>query len=103
MSKEFEKTKETKKSKFYENDDYRIQLKEGGFVIKKNDMFKPWYDEEKEEGEFFSAYMEEMIVTNKHTKKKSRKRVYQGNPLKDFEDDLEKKSQFKDIFNKIDD
>ncbi len=98
----FEMKKETKKSVFYENDIYRIQLKEGGYVTKKNDMFKPWYDEEIEEGEYFDAYMREMIVTNKHTGKKSTKRVYQVNPIQDFEDDLERKNQFCDIFKKID-
>lgn len=102
MSENFEKKKETKKSIFYENDDYKIQIKEGGFVTKKNDMFKPWYDDELEEGEYFDAYMEEMIVTNKNTGKKSTKRVYQGNPIRDFENDLKTKSQFKDVFNKID-
>ena len=102
MSKKFEKTKETKKSVFYENDDYKIQLKDGGYVTKKNDMFKPWYDDERDEGEYINAYMEEMTVTNKRTGKKSTKRVYQGNPIQDFEDDLETKSRFKDIFDKID-
>ena len=102
MGKEFEFTKETKKSTFYENDDYKIQLKEGGYVIKKNDMFKPWYDDNKTEGEYFDAHMDEMIVTNKKTGKKSTKRVYQGNPIRDFEEDLKTKSRFKDIFAKID-
>ena len=73
MGKEFEFTKETKKSTFYENDDYKIQLKEGGYVIKKNDMFKPWYDDNKTEGEYFDAHMDEMIVTNKKTGKKETK------------------------------
>ncbi len=102
MGKKFKKTKETKKSVFYENDDYKIKLKEGGYVMKKNDMFKPWYDDEREEGEYYNAYMEEMTVTNKNTGKKSTKRVYQHNPIQDFEDDLKSKSVFKDIFKKID-
>lgn len=88
--------------KYYQNDDYIIRLKNGGYVIRKNDISKPWYDCEKEDGEYFNAYMEEMTVTNKNTGKKSTKRVYQNDPIQDFENDLEKKSQFSDIFNKID-
>lgn len=102
MSKKFKKIKETKKSVFYENDDYKIQLKEGGYVMQKNDVSKPWYDYDREDGECFNAYMEEMTVTNKKTGKKSTKRVYQNDPIQDFEDDLEHKSRFSDIFRKID-
>lgn len=65
-------------------------------------MFKPWYDDNKAEGEYFDAHMDEMIVINKKTGKKSTKRVYQGNPIRDFEEDLKIKSQFKDVFAKID-
>lgn len=102
MSKEFKKTKETKKSIFYENEGYKVKLTQGGYVCKKNDMFKPWYDDSKEEGEYFDAYMEEMTVESKKTGKKSTKRVYQGNPIYDLENDLESKSMFRDVFNKID-
>lgn len=102
MSKNFKKVKQTKKSVFYENNDYKIQLKDGGYVMQKNDMFKPWYRDDIEEGEYFNAYMEEMTVTNKNTGKKSTKRVYQNNPIQDFEDDLENKNMFSDIFKKID-
>lgn len=102
MSKNFKKVKQTKKSVFYENNDYKIQLKDGGYVMQKNDMFKPWYRDDIEEGEYFNAYMEEMTVTNKNTGKKSTKRVYQNDPIQDFEDDLENKNMFSDIFKKID-
>lgn len=102
MSKKLEKTKETKKSTFYENEDYKVKLTQGGYVYKKNDMFKPWYDDSKEEGEYFNAYMEEMTVKSKKTGKKSTKRVYQGNPIYDLENDLESKTMFRDVFKKID-
>lgn len=102
MGKKLKKTKETKKSVFYENEDYKVKLTQGGYVCKKNDMLKPWYDDSKEEREYFNAYMEEMTVESKKTGKKSTKRVYQGNPIFDFENDLENKSQFHDIFAKID-
>ncbi|MFG6377553.1 MAG: hypothetical protein K1W19_04440 [Lachnospiraceae bacterium] len=102
MGKKFKRIKETKKSVFYENDDYTVKLTEGGYVYKKNDMFKPWYDWEKEEGEYFYAPMSEMTVKSKKTGKKSKKRVYQGNPIQDLEDDLKNKRRFSDIFEKID-
>lgn len=35
MSKKLEKTKETKKSTFYENEDYKVKLTQGGYVYKK--------------------------------------------------------------------
>ena len=65
-------------------------------------MFKPWYDDEKEEGKYFYAPMDTMTVESKKTGKKSTKRVYQGNPIADLENDLESKSMFRDVFNKID-
>lgn len=102
MSKKFKKTKETKKSTFYENDEYKVKITEGGYGYKKNDIFKPWYDYEKEEGEYFYAPMDKMTVENKKTGKKSTKRVYQGNPIDDLEHDLESKSMFRDVFDKID-
>lgn len=102
MGKELKKTKETKKSIFYENDDYKVKITEGGYGYKKNDMLKPWYNGNKEEGEYFFAPMSQMTVESKKTGKKSTKRVYQGNPISDFENDLEAKSMFSDIFEKID-
>lgn len=102
MGKELIMTKETKKSIFYENDDYKVKITEGGYGYKKNDMFKPWYDDEKEEGEYIFAPMNKMTVESKKTGKKSTKRVYQGDPVSDFENDLETKSMFSDIFKKID-
>ena len=57
MSKNFKKVKQTKKSVFYENNDYKIQLKDGGYVMQKNDMFKPWYRDDIEEGEYFNAML----------------------------------------------
>lgn len=102
MSEKFGKTKETKKSVFYENDAYKVKLTEGGYVCKKNDILKPWYDDEQEEGEYINAPMDIMTVENKKTGKKSTKRVYQRNPIQDLEDDLESKSMFRDVFNKID-
>lgn len=102
MGKELKETKVTKKSVFYENDDYKVKITEGGYGYKKNDMFKPWYDDEKEEGRCFFAPLNIMTVENKRTRKKSTKRVYQGNPIDDFENDLEAKSMFSDIFKKID-
>lgn len=102
MGKKFKKTKDTKKSTFYENDDYKVKITDGGYGYKKNDMFKPWYDSEKEEGEYIYAPMEVMTVENKKTGKKSSKRVYQYNPIQDLQDDLDDKSQFSDIFEKID-
>lgn len=62
-------------------------------------MFKPWYDDEKEEGEYFFAPMYRMTVKSKKTGKKSTKRVYQGNPIYDLENDLDSKSMFGDMFN----
>ena len=102
MSKKLKKTKETKKSQIYENDEYHVKLTTGGYVIKKNEISKPWYDEEKDEGEVFFAPMELMKVTNKKTGKSSQKRCYQPNPIGDLEDDLEDKTMFKDVFKKID-
>lgn len=102
MGKKLKKTKETKKSVFYENDDYIVKITNGGYVYKKNDMFKPWYDDEKEEGEYFFAPMDKMTVKSKKTGKESTKRVYQGNPINDLENDLHSKSMFGDMFNKID-
>lgn len=102
MNGDLKKTKETNKSIFYENEEYKVKVTKGGFVIKKNDMFKPWYDDEKEEGECFYAPMDKMTVESKKTGKKSTKRVYQGNPVQDLEDDLKDKSRFSDIFEKID-
>lgn len=94
--------KETKKSTIYENDDYIVKIKEGGYVTKKNDMFKPWYDENREEEEWFDAPMDIMYVTSKETGITASVRCYQGNPIFDLEQDLEEKSQFKEIFKKID-
>lgn len=86
----------------YEDDEYEVRLKEGGYVSRKNDMLKPWYDYEREEGEYFLAHMRIMIVKNKKTGKTSTKQVYQDDAIEDFINDLECKSQFSDIFKKID-
>lgn len=102
MGKKFREVKRTKKSIFYENNKYKVKLKKGGYVIKKNDLLKPWYDPEVEEGEYFQAYMNVMTVENKKTGKKASKRVYQEDPIQDLQDDLEDKSRFSDIFKKID-
>lgn len=102
MGKKFKEIKRTKKSIFYENDDYKVKIKDGGYVMQKNNVLKPWYDPEVEEGEYFQAYMDVMTVESKKTGKKSSKRVYQQNPIQDLQDDLENKSRFSDIFKKID-
>lgn len=102
MGKKFKKTKENRKSTIYENDDYHVKLSEGGFVIKKNDILKPWHNGDEAEEEYFFAPMNIMEVTNKKTGKRSQKRCYQPNPISDLEDDLEVKTRFKDIFSKID-
>lgn len=95
-------TKETKKSIIYENNNYKVKLTEGGYGYKKNDILKPWYNDEIEEGEYFFAPMYKMTVESKKTGKKSTKRVYQGNPIRDLENDLDRKTMFYDIFKKID-
>ena len=102
MSKKFKQIKQTKESIFYENDDYKVKLKAGGYVFQKNNSSKPWYDPQEKEGELIQAYMEEMTVESKKTGRKSTKRVYQEDPIQDLEDDLESKSRFSDIFKKID-
>ena len=102
MGKKLKEAKRNKKSVIYENDDYKVTIKEGGYVAQKNDSLKNWYDSEVEKGELIQAYMNEMIVENKKTGKKASKRVYQEDPIQDLQDDLEDKIKFSDIFKKID-
>lgn len=102
MGKKFKKTKENRKSDIYENDEYRVKIFKGGYAYKKNKCLTPWHDWKKEEGDYIFAPIEIMEVTNKKTGKKSQKRCYQPNPIRDLEDDLDDKKQFKDIFDKID-
>lgn len=102
MGKKFEIVKENKKSTFFENDEYRVKLIQAGHVLRKNDIDKHWYDETKEDGEYFYAPIQNMIVTNKNTGESAQKRCYQPNPIGDLEEDLENKINFTDIFKKID-
>ena len=105
MGKEFKVVKENKKSTRYENDDYEVLLKTPSrkFVDRYNDPDKTyWYDSDREDGELFTAEIQEITVKSKKTGKSSTKRVYQNDPIGDLEADLDKKVQFKDMFDKID-
>lgn len=96
--------KQNKKSVIYEIGEYQIKLEEPkrNKTIKINELGKYWYDGDKDfDGDFY-AESRNMVVTNKLTGKTSRKRVYQNDPIGDFERDLTKKIQFRDLFKKID-
>lgn len=105
MSEKLKLVKQNKKSMVYENAEYTVKIitPTERFVLRKNDPNNEfWYDENLSDGEVFSAPISILEVVNKCTGKKATKRVYQNNPIADFEADLDKKSQFSDVFRKID-
>lgn len=90
----FELKKEYKKSKVYENTDYKVKIRYGAFgVTPKAYRY--------EDDESILSPFDIMIVENKHTGKSAQKRVYQANPISELEADLESKTQFKEIWDKI--
>lgn len=91
----FELKKTYKKSEVYENSDYKVKIKEGGYGVTP-EAYRC------EDDESILSPFDIMIVENKHTGRSARKRVYQGNPISDLETDLELKIQFKEIWDKID-
>lgn len=91
----FELKKEYKKSTVYENTDYKVKIKEGAYGITPKAY-------QYEDDESILSRFDIMIVENKHTGRSAQKRVYQGNPIFDLEADLESRTQFKEIWDKID-
>ncbi len=91
----FRLKKEYKKSKVYENAEYIVKIKEGGYGV--TPVAYRYEDDES----IFSLF-KVMTVENKRNGRKAQKRVYQGEPIFDLENDLETKTQFKEIWDKID-
>lgn len=91
----FELKKTYKKSKVYENTDYKVRIRDGAFGVTPKAY-------RCEDDENILSPFDIMIVENKHTGRSAQIRVYQGNPIYDLEADLESKTQFQEIWNKID-
>ena len=91
----FELKKEYKKSKVYENTNYKVKIKKGAFGVTPKVYCS-------EDDESILSPFDIMIVENKHTGKSAQKRVYQVNSLSELEADLESKTQFREIWDKID-
>lgn len=91
----FELKKENKKSKVYENADYKVKIQEGKYGV------TPKAYRCEDDNSILSPF-NVMIVENKCTGKSAQMRVYQGNPIFDLENDLQSRTQFKQIWDKID-
>ena len=107
MGKKLELVKENEKSDIYENDDYKVRVKQvnGGFYVKNGDKKNPCWDSDKEDDDL--VWIDNTVILeaeNKHTGKKSQKRCYQGSgAINDFQDALDgKSSKFSDVLKKID-
>ena len=101
----FKLIKTNKKSEVYENEQYIIKVKDAGFAYPPR-----WFRDELEScgGEDSDRLLQPIDVvevTNKLTKRTTSKRMFQGNPRYELEDDLlnnDKKKFYSTIWSKID-
>lgn len=99
------KVKTNKKSEVYENDDYIVRISDiNGFFMKKNGTDYTEYDSELEDNDYKTVQAVNLVIKNKNTGKQSQKRCYQGyGVIEDVQRDInEDKTQFANLFNKID-
>lgn len=97
--------KENKKSEVYENNNYIVKVSDiNGYFLKRNDSPYVDYDIDKEDDDYSFVEAVKLEITNKSTGKKTQKRCYQGySVIEDVQRDLDgNKSQFKGMFDKID-
>ncbi len=107
MGKELKHVKENKKSDVYENDDYKVRVKQvnGGYYVKNGAKKNPYWDSDKEDDEL--VWIDDAVILeaeSKKTGKKAQKRCYQGaGAIDDFQDAIDgRSSSFSDVLKKID-
>ncbi len=81
----FELKKVNKKSKVYENSNYKVKIKEGGLGVTPKSY-------RLEDDNSITSSFDVMVVENKRTGKSAQTRVYQGDPMFDLENDLESRT-----------